>query len=94
MIKRIVKLTFQPEKTADFLEIFAYHKERILVFPGCKHIELLRCKDPENIFFTLSFWESEAALESYRQSELFQDTWGKTKVLFSDRPEAWTVTSA
>jgi heme-degrading monooxygenase HmoA len=75
MIKRIVKLTFQPERTADFQEVFAYHKERILVFPGCKHIELLRCKDPGHVFFTLSIWDSE----------------GKTKVLFSDRPEAWTV---
>lgn len=93
MIKRIVKLTFQPEKTADFLEVFAYHKERILVFPGCKHIELLRCKDPDHVFFTLSVWDSEEALENYRRSELFRDTWGKTKVLFSDRPQAWTVTS-
>jgi heme-degrading monooxygenase HmoA len=43
------------------------------------------------VFFTFSIWENEEALENYRQSELFRSTWSKTKVLFSDKPNAWTV---
>ncbi|MFZ0490789.1 MAG: antibiotic biosynthesis monooxygenase, partial [Salegentibacter sp.] len=33
----------------------------------------------------------EAALENYRNSELFKEVWAKTKVFFNDRPEAWSV---
>lgn len=93
MIKRIVKLTFQPEKIKDFILIFERHKEKIRLFPACRRLELLRGVNPDNIFFTFSFWDSEEALEKYRHSELFHDTWSKTKVLFADKPEAWTVLS-
>lgn len=41
--------------------------------------------------FTLSHWESEENLEQYRQSELFKSTWAKTKVLFREKAQAWTL---
>ena len=44
-----------------------------------------------NIFFTYSFWSSETALNEYRNSELFKAIWIKTKVLFSAKPEAWSL---
>ncbi|MFK8105300.1 MAG: putative quinol monooxygenase [Saprospiraceae bacterium] len=91
MIKRIVKLSFQPEKIADFLTVFEQSKKNISNFDGCHHLELFRCTAPNNLFFTYSFWENEAALNAYRHSEFFQATWRKTKVLFNDRPEAWSV---
>ena len=91
MIKRIVKLTFQKDKTEAFLSIFETSKSRIRNFRGCHHVELLRVKKQDNVFFTFSIWEDENALEAYRQSDLFQKTWKKTKALFSNKPEAWTV---
>ncbi len=91
MIKRIVKLTFQPDKTADFLTIFEASKSAIRQFEGCRHVELLRVKSPGNVFFTFSIWEDEDALENYRKSGLFQNTWSKTKILFAEKPQAWTV---
>ena len=91
MIKRIVKLTFQEDKTEEFLSIFEISKSRIRNFKGCLHVELLRVKKQRNVFFTFSIWEDEKALENYRQSELFQNTWLRTKALFSNKPEAWTV---
>ncbi len=91
MIKRIVKLTFQKDKTDAFRAIFEASKSSIRKFEGCHHVELLRAKSQENVFFTFSIWENEEALEKYRQSELFRSTWNKTKVLFSDSPNAWTV---
>ncbi len=43
------------------------------------------------VLFTYSHWESEAALETYRHSELFAEVWAATKVLFNAKPEAWSV---
>ncbi len=92
MIKRIVKMTFRPEAVDTFLNnVFEPSKSRIRAFPGCLHMELLRAADQPNALFTLSIWESPDALEAYRQSELFQSTWAKTKVLFAERAEAWSV---
>ncbi len=93
MIKRIVKLTFREEEIATFLKIFDESKQLIKSFEGCKHLELLQSIQQPNVFFTYSFWESEAALNTYRHSELFQKTWSRTKVLFKEKPEAWSVNS-
>lgn len=92
MIKRIVLLTFQPDKVDAFLAIFRESKGRIRAFPGCRRLELLRCTRPDNVFFTYSFWEDEAALEAYRRSELFRATWSRAKPLFAAKPRAWSVT--
>ncbi|MFK7806927.1 MAG: putative quinol monooxygenase [Saprospiraceae bacterium] len=93
MIKRIVKLTFQKDKTEDFLQIFEDSKNQIAGFKGCLRLELLREKKDGNVFFTYSFWENEEALNNYRYSELFGKVWPKTKALFAEKPEAWTVLS-
>lgn len=91
MIKRIVKLTFQEDKIGDFLKIFETSKSKIRKFEGCHHVELLRAQSPKNVFFTFSIWEDETALQKYRHSDLFRSTWSQTKVLFSDKPVAWSV---
>jgi heme-degrading monooxygenase HmoA len=59
--------------------------------PGCNHLELLNDIKTSNIFFTYSYWDSENDLNNYRDSELFKEVWSKTKVLFNDKPEAWSV---
>ncbi len=85
-------MTFREDAVETFLnEVFEHSKNRIRAFPGCRHMELLRQKNKPNVLFTLSFWDDEAALEAYRQSELFKTTWAKTKVLFAEKAEAWTV---
>ena len=85
-------MTFREDAVETFLnEVFEHSKSRIRAFPGCRHMELLRQKNKPSVLFTLSFWDDEAALEAYRQSELFQTTWAKTKVLFAEKAEAWTV---
>ncbi|MCO6477370.1 MAG: antibiotic biosynthesis monooxygenase [Phaeodactylibacter sp.] len=91
MIKRIVKLTFQPEKVDDFLAIFRDSGGLIRAFPCCHHVELLRCTEPDNVFFTYSFWEDGTALERYRRSALFRSTWKRTRQLFAGEPEAWST---
>ncbi len=92
MIKRIVKMTFREEAVDAFLnEVFEQSKDRIRAFPGCLRMELVQHVSQRNVLFTLSSWENEAALESYRQSELFKTTWQKTKALFAEKAEAWSV---
>ena len=91
MIKRIVKLTFQTDKTAAFLEIFEKSRKQIRNFPGCLYLELWQDKKHPHVFFTYSFWKNETALNKYRHSELFKNTWSQTKKLFADKPIAWSV---
>jgi hypothetical protein len=91
MIVRIVKMTFIPNKVNDFLNVFNLSKDKIRAFKGCQHLKLLQNKKQPNILFTYSYWNSEEDLENYRKSEVFKTTWEQTKVLFLDKPEAWTM---
>ena len=94
MIIRLVRMAFKPENVNDFLELFAGSKSKIAGSPGCLHRGLHRESGTENIFFTLSHWENEASLEGYRKSELFSSVWSKTKIHFSEKPQAWTLTGS
>ncbi|CAL2107197.1 Antibiotic biosynthesis monooxygenase [Tenacibaculum sp. 190524A02b] len=91
MFVRIVKLSFQPEKVEEFLSNFNEKKVFIRNVPGCRLLELYRDKENSNIFFTYSYWDTEQDLENYRNSDLFKGVWAKTKVLFNDKPMAWSV---
>ena len=91
MFIRIVKMTFDSTKVDIFLENFNKNKEKIRNFEGCNLLELYQDKTNSEIFFTYSYWNQESDLENYRNSELFKAVWAKTKVLFSDKPEAWSV---
>ncbi|CAM1367019.1 Antibiotic biosynthesis monooxygenase [Tenacibaculum litoreum] len=91
MFVRIVKMSFQPEKIEEFLNNFNSKKEFIRNSPGCRLLELYRDKTNPNIFFTYSYWSTEQDLENYRNSELFKGVWAQTKVLFNDKPFAWSV---
>jgi quinol monooxygenase YgiN len=91
MITRIVQMTFRADAIPDFTALFEERKDKIRNFNGCHHLELWQDNAQENIFFTYSIWEDQAHLDHYRFSEFFKDTWGKTKALFADKPQAWSV---
>ena len=91
MFVRIVKMSFQPERINDFLDIFHHNKEAIRNFPGCRFLELYQDKNHPHIFFTYSYWDAEEDLETYRRSTLFNEVWPQTKALFNAKPEAWSV---
>lgn len=91
MITRFVKLTFKDDKIEDFINIWNESRDKIAGFSGCNFVEMHQARVPNNVCFTHSIWESEDALNVYRHSELFQKTWAKTKVLFDDKPEAWSL---
>ncbi len=91
MIIRIVKMTFKTEKVSEFQQLFIESKELIRNMPGCSHLELLNDIHTPELFFTYSHWNSENDLNNYRNSEVFTNVWSRTKVLFSAKPEAWSV---
>ncbi len=91
MIVRIVKMVFRPEEVPVFLELFAARKEQIRGFEGCSHLELWREEGQEHVFFTYSHWVDEHALNRYRFSSLFKDTWSRTKALFQEKAQAWSL---
>ncbi len=90
MLIRIVRMTFQEDKVEDFLKVFDESKEKIRHFPGCHHLELLKDYSQENIFSTYSYWEDDEALNNYRYSELFKGVWSETKILFKEKPVAFS----
>ena len=82
---------FVPENIPSFERIFETSRDRIQGFPGCSHVELLRDIRNPAVYFTYSLWESEEALEAYRESAFFKEVWGRTRKLFAERPKAWTL---
>ncbi|MBE9489423.1 MAG: antibiotic biosynthesis monooxygenase [Bacteroidetes bacterium] len=91
MLVRIVKMSFSEIHIDEFLANFNLIKERIRNFKGCSYLELYRDKNHPNIFFTYSYWDTEADLENYRHSTLFKEVWANTKPFFNDKPQAWSV---
>jgi quinol monooxygenase YgiN len=88
MIVRIVRMTFRTEEVINFLELFKSHQKQIRNFPGCRHLELLRDTHKPEVMSTYSLWDSEEALNAYRDSEVFAGLWPKTKALFAEKPIA------
>ncbi len=88
MIVRIVRMTFSTDSTDTFLALFASYQEQIRRTQGCLHLELWQDTSHPECLTTYSHWESEAALNAYRESPLFQKVWAATKPLFADKPMA------
>lgn len=91
MITRIVRMEFKPEHVEDFLLQFGRVRHKIRAYPGVRRLELHRDTGQANVFYTYSEWDSEAALESYRQSGLFRGAWGEVKPWFSGKAMAFSL---
>ena len=84
-------MEFQPEKVAEFKSFFESRKARIVSFPGCQHVELLRDHGLPHVYYTLSHWDDATDLENYRTSFFFEETWTATKKFFAGKPRAWSL---
>ncbi len=91
MITRIVRMSFREDEVATFLQIFDSSKSKIRAIEGCLYLSLHRDASDQCVFYTLSKWTSEASLNQYRESDLFIDTWARTKLLFRDKPMAYSM---
>ena len=92
MLIRIVRMTFRPDALGTFMEIFDRSAPLILGVDGCRHLELWQDDRYPNIVSTYSLWSGPDALERYRRSELFRETWARTRPLFAAPPEAHSHT--
>lgn len=90
-IMRIVRLSFDPYKIEHFIDLFESSKDKISAFDGCTSLQLKRDEAQDNVFYTVSQWESNDHLQNYRHSALFKNVWGKTKVLFNEKPMAFSL---
>lgn len=90
-LTRVVRLCFKAEQTPVFEQIFDESKEKIRARPGCLHLELGRDARDARVYYTISHWVDEKALEDYRSSKLFEETWAKTKILFEEKPMAFSI---
>jgi (4S)-4-hydroxy-5-phosphonooxypentane-2,3-dione isomerase len=91
MLTRIVRMTFHPHLVNDFLAVFDASKSDISNQRGCLGLSLFVDAQSDNVLYTISHWASEADLEAYRNSDLFQTTWTKTKAFFQDKPLAFSL---
>ena len=84
-------MTFREDEIQSFKQIFAESAALIQSFEGCGEVKLMRDMSHNNVFFTLSKWETEEHLQIYRSSILFKTTWARVKPLFSEKAEAWSL---
>lgn len=88
MLLRTVRMTFDPGRVDDFLALFRKARPKIAAAPGCQHLELWQDVRFSNVLTTFSRWDDDDALQAYRQSDLFRETWKRTKPMFAAAPVA------
>lgn len=86
-------MTFREDEIQSFKQIFAESAALIQSFKGCGEVKLMRDISNNNVFFTLSKWQTEEHLQIYRSSILFKTTWARVKPLFSEKPQAWSLSN-
>lgn len=91
MIIRIVKMTFKVGTVTPFLEFLSGYKSQIRAAAGCTFLQVLQDTSTPEILVTHSHWESEDALNAYRDSELFKYVWSQTKIRFASAPQAMSL---
>ncbi|GAB7087650.1 putative quinol monooxygenase [Marinifilum fragile] len=94
MIIRFVKLEILPKHINAFKELTENEKADILAFEGCSYLQVLQDQNNPSIFFTVSHWESELALNIYRESDFFRGNWSQVKQWFANKPQAWSMKDA
>ena len=94
MLLRTVRMTFRPDRLADFHALFRGARPKIRAAPGCRHLELWADARFPNVLTTFSEWDGADALDAYRQSDLFRKTWARTTPLFAAAPVAHSQTRA
>jgi quinol monooxygenase YgiN len=91
MIIRIVRLQFKPEFVGEFLRLYQLSEANIRGMDGCESVRLLQDTCDHTVFFTLSEWRDESALDRYRHSDFFRTLWPAVKAGFSGPPTAFST---
>ncbi|MFW5955200.1 MAG: putative quinol monooxygenase [Rhodothermales bacterium] len=87
MLIRLVRMTIAPDRRTDFLALFDSVSPSIRSHIGCHHLELWQDVRYPNVLTTYSLWENEDALNAYRNSDVFIDSWQQARRMFAAEPE-------
>ena len=90
-ILRIVRMEFREEALEAFQAIFTESEDFIRNSPGCEYLQLYHDASNPNVRYTYSRWAHEEDLNTYRKSELFGKVWPRTKKLFAEKPQAYSL---
>jgi hypothetical protein len=90
-LTRVVKLSFDPQHIETFRSILADHIAAISNMEGCIRVQGFQDAREPYIFFTISEWENEQALDNYRYSPFFKNLWAKVKPLFAEKAMAHSL---
>ena len=91
MILRIVKMNVKSGHVDDFIAVFQNVKDKILLQDGCVSLRLFSDANTPNVIFTVSKWTSQEALEAYRSTSFFKNTWMKVKLYFDGPTQVWSL---
>ena len=84
-------MDIKPGHVQDFISIFQGVKGKIISQSGCISLQLFHDVKSPNFIFTVSRWSSQEALEDYRSSPFFQETWTKVKLYFDGPTKVWSL---
>jgi quinol monooxygenase YgiN len=84
-------MEFESQHIAEFRAIFNSVQPKIEQADGCNGVKLFVDSAQENVYYTHSSWNDEDALNAYRNSTLFKETWSKTKTLFAEKARAYSL---
>ena len=90
-MKRIVKLILLEGEEENFLNIYRTRNPSLKNVKGCQSTCVLKSITSDQEFFTLSVWDSVQALEDYRNSEYFKETWSLVKQLLGGKTQVWNL---
>ena len=82
MLRRMIVVTVPREKAAEAERLWKQGCAPLMIQqPGCVSEEFLRSKDNPGEIISLQTWESQAAIDQYRQSAAHQEILRHTRGL-------------
>ena len=93
MVIRIVELHIQKDKLENVKLLLAEVAPKVRGMAGCTHLNILEDLYNSGHITTYSYWETEADLNAYRNSEVFKTFWAAIKPLFELPARAWSSDS-
>ncbi len=90
MVSRLVELQLKAENIDKAKILLSDIAPQVKAMPGCSHLEILMDLHDRCHITTYSHWDSEADLDTYRQTDTFKNFWAEVKPMFAKPAKAWS----
>jgi len=84
MIAVIFELEPKQEHTVEYFNLAAQLKEQLATIPGFISVERFKSLTNENKYLSLSFWQDEAAVKTWREQNFHQSAQEKGRNMIFD----------